>query len=96
MPLGPPQQRAVLALLLASGGQPVSLGGLVDLLRTQDPPARLYVSTGLALQALDAETGSAVWPCTPPNTGALVCTPAVANGLVFVGSTNDNLYAIRA
>jgi eukaryotic-like serine/threonine-protein kinase len=57
---------------------------------------KLYVSTGLALQALDAKTGDAVWSYTPPNSGALVSTPAVANGLVFVGSTNDNLYAIRA
>lgn len=56
----------------------------------------LYVSTGRALQALDAKTGSAVWSYTPPNTGALVSTPAVADGLVFVGSTDDNLYAIRA
>jgi eukaryotic-like serine/threonine-protein kinase len=56
----------------------------------------LYVSTGLALQALDAKTGDAVWSYTPPNSGALASTPAVANGLVFVGSTNDNLYAIRA
>jgi outer membrane protein assembly factor BamB len=57
---------------------------------------KLYVSTGLALQALHAKTGNAVWSYTPPNSGALVSTPAVANGLVFVGSTNDNLYAIRA
>jgi serine/threonine protein kinase len=56
----------------------------------------LYVSTGQALQALDAKTGNAVWSYTPPNTGAFVSTPAVASGLVFVGSTNDNLYAIRA
>jgi outer membrane protein assembly factor BamB len=58
--------------------------------------SELYVSTGQALQALDAKTGNAVWSYTPPNTGAFVSTPAVANGLVFVGSTNDNLYAIRA
>ena len=56
---------------------------------------KLYVSTGQALQALDAKTGNAVWSYTPPNTGALVSTPAVANRLVFVGSTNDNLYAVR-
>jgi outer membrane protein assembly factor BamB len=56
----------------------------------------LYVSTGEALQALDARTGNALWSYTPPDTGALVSTPAVANGLVFIGSTNDNLYAIRA
>jgi outer membrane protein assembly factor BamB len=57
---------------------------------------KLYVSTGLALQALDAKTGNAVWSYTAPNAGAFVSTPAVAKGLVFVGSTNDNLYAIRA
>ena len=37
--IGPPQQRAVLALLLARGGRPVSLAELVDLLWTVDPPA---------------------------------------------------------
>jgi DNA-binding SARP family transcriptional activator/tetratricopeptide (TPR) repeat protein len=36
--LGPPQQRAVLALLLARGGQPTGLGELVDLLWPTDPP----------------------------------------------------------
>jgi outer membrane protein assembly factor BamB len=55
----------------------------------------LYVSTGEALQALDAKTGDAVWSYSTPE-GAFVSTPAVANGLVFAGSTNDNLYAIRA
>jgi len=58
---------------------------------------KLYVSTGLALQALDAKTGDAVWSYRPPyDPGAFVSTPAVANGLVFVGSTDDKLYAIRA
>jgi DNA-binding SARP family transcriptional activator/tetratricopeptide (TPR) repeat protein len=37
--IGPPQQRAVLALLLARGGQPVSQTELVDLLWSADPPA---------------------------------------------------------
>jgi outer membrane protein assembly factor BamB len=57
---------------------------------------RLYVSTGEAVQALDAKSGSAVWSYTPASTGAFVSTPAVANGLVFIGCTNDNLYALRA
>jgi glucose dehydrogenase len=55
----------------------------------------LYVSTGQALQALDAKTGDALWSYSPLSAGAFISTPAVANGLVFVGSTNDNLYAIR-
>jgi DNA-binding SARP family transcriptional activator len=37
--IGPPQQRAVLALLLARAGQPASRSELVDLLWTADPPA---------------------------------------------------------
>lgn len=36
--VGPPQQRAVLALLLARGGHPVSLAELVDLLWAAGPP----------------------------------------------------------
>ncbi|GAA3616427.1 BTAD domain-containing putative transcriptional regulator [Nonomuraea rosea] len=36
---GPPQQRAILALLLVNVGRPVSLGDMVDLLWGQDPPA---------------------------------------------------------
>jgi DNA-binding SARP family transcriptional activator/tetratricopeptide (TPR) repeat protein len=36
--LGPPQQRAVLALLLARGGHPTSLSELVDLLWATEPP----------------------------------------------------------
>lgn len=55
----------------------------------------LYVSTGQGLQALDAKTGDTLWSYTPAPPGALVSTPAVAGGLVFIGSTNDNLYAIR-
>jgi outer membrane protein assembly factor BamB len=56
----------------------------------------LYVSAGQALLALDAKTGDTVWSYTAPTSGAFVSTPAVARGLVFSGSTNDNLYAIRA
>ena len=37
--LGPPQQRAILALLLARGGQPTSQSELVDLLWRAEPPA---------------------------------------------------------
>ncbi|MEU9244124.1 BTAD domain-containing putative transcriptional regulator [Streptomyces sp. NPDC048385] len=37
--LGPPKQRALLALLLAHAGQPVPLHGVVDALWQEDPPA---------------------------------------------------------
>lgn len=36
--LGPPTQRAILAVLLAAAGQPVNLGELVDILWWEDPP----------------------------------------------------------
>jgi outer membrane protein assembly factor BamB len=90
--------RGILHAITAAGGkrvwtrQTISSGEIGPAVNG----GRLYVSTGQALQALDAKTGNAVWSYTPPNTGALVSTPAVANGLVFVGSTDDNLYAIRA
>jgi len=57
---------------------------------------QVYVSTGLALQAYDAKSGDPAWSYTPPNTGGLVSTPAVADGLIFIGSSNDNLYALKA
>ena len=37
--VGAPQQRALLALLLAAGGQPVSVADLVDAMWAADPPA---------------------------------------------------------
>jgi outer membrane protein assembly factor BamB len=61
---------------------------------------RVYYSTALAIQALDAKTGAPVWAFTPSGaaTGAaeFLSTPAVANGLVFVGCNDDSLYAIQA
>jgi outer membrane protein assembly factor BamB len=57
---------------------------------------QVYVSTGLALQAYGAKSGDPAWSYTPPNTGGLVSTPAVADGLIFIGSSNDNLYALKA
>ncbi|MBI0378306.1 AfsR/SARP family transcriptional regulator, partial [Streptomyces albiflaviniger] len=37
--LGPPKQRALLALLLVRAGQPVALSEIVDVLWAQDPPS---------------------------------------------------------
>jgi outer membrane protein assembly factor BamB len=61
---------------------------------------RVYYSTDLAIQALDAKTGAPVWAFTPSGTASgtatLLSTPAVANGMVFVGSSDDSLYAFQA
>jgi outer membrane protein assembly factor BamB len=56
----------------------------------------VYVSTGIALQELDARSGDAGWSFSPPGSGAFVSTPAVAGGLVFIGCTDDSIYALRA
>jgi len=61
---------------------------------------RVYYSTDLAVQALDAKTGAPLWAYTPSGTASgtatFLSTPAVADGMVFVGSSDDSLYAFRA
>jgi outer membrane protein assembly factor BamB len=57
---------------------------------------RVYYSTTLALQALDANSGDPVWAFTAPNNAGLLGTPVVANGLVFIGCSDDGLYAVQA
>jgi len=57
---------------------------------------RLYYTTDLAVQALNAKTGTPVWSFPAPGDAPLLSTPAVASGLVFVGCHDDALYAIQA
>jgi len=57
---------------------------------------KVYVSTDIALQELDEKSGDAGWSYSPPSYGAFVSTPAVAGGLVYIGCTDDSLYALRA
>lgn len=61
---------------------------------------RVYYSTALAIQALDAKYGAPVWAFTPSGGASggseFLSTPVIANGLVIVGSTDNNLYAIQA
>jgi outer membrane protein assembly factor BamB len=57
---------------------------------------RVYYTTALAVQALDAKSGTPVWAFTAPGDAALLSTPAVASGLVFIGCHDDSLYAIQA
>ena len=60
----------------------------------------VYYSTDLAVQALDAKTGAPVRAFTPSGTAsgteAFLSTPAVAGGMVFVGCSDDGLYAFQA
>ncbi|GAA3865566.1 AfsR/SARP family transcriptional regulator [Streptomyces sedi] len=61
LPLGPPRQRAVLAVLLVQEGRPITFGSLVDAVWGDSPPAQVrnlvqkYVS-GIR-RALGAEAG---------------------------------------
>jgi outer membrane protein assembly factor BamB len=57
---------------------------------------RVYYTTALALQALDAVTGAPVWAFAAPNSAEFLSTPAVAGGLVFIGCHDDSLYAVKA
>jgi outer membrane protein assembly factor BamB len=57
---------------------------------------RVYYSTVLAVQALDAKTGAPAWAFSPPANGEFLSTPAVASGLVFIGCHDDSLYAVKA
>ncbi|MEU7745428.1 hypothetical protein [Nonomuraea sp. NPDC049158] len=53
---GPPQQRALFALLLAYAGRPVSLEEMVDVLWAQDPPVSCVPPNRVPV-AMDARVG---------------------------------------
>jgi serine/threonine protein kinase len=58
---------------------------------------QVYVCAGSELQSLDAKSGQQVWSfALPSGTGFGSNTPAVADGLVFFGCDDNNLYAVRA
>jgi outer membrane protein assembly factor BamB len=54
--------------------------------------------TGLnTVYALDAGTGALLWShVTGPSTRSSLSSPAVANGVVYIGSNDYNLYALNA
>ncbi len=45
------------------------------------------------LYALDAVTGTLKWSYATG--GPIVSSPAIANGVVYIGSTDDNVYAFH-
>jgi outer membrane protein assembly factor BamB len=57
---------------------------------------RVYYSTLLAVQALEANSGSPAWAFSASSRTDFLGAPAVANGLVFIGGSDDSLYAIQA
>jgi serine/threonine protein kinase/outer membrane protein assembly factor BamB len=57
---------------------------------------QVYLSAALTMQAWDATSGKPSWYFQPPNYKIVQATPAVADGTVYVGSSDYNLYAIKA
>jgi outer membrane protein assembly factor BamB len=57
---------------------------------------QVYSCSGLVLQAFDAASGTPTWFFSPPKYGLPYATPAVANGTVIVGCSDNSLYAIKA
>ena len=53
----------------------------------------VYVGYKMGVAALDADTGTVIWRRA---TGLVLSSPAVANGVVYVGSANHYLYALDA
>jgi outer membrane protein assembly factor BamB len=68
----------------------------------------VYIGSGNSnVYALNASTGAKLWNYTSPgpsqsviergfNSGAFESSPAVANGIVYIGSDDGNLYALNA
>jgi outer membrane protein assembly factor BamB len=58
--------------------------------------SQVYACTSHSLQSLNAATGAPGWSFTPPGTASFNSTPTVADGVVYVGCDDNNLYAIMA
>jgi outer membrane protein assembly factor BamB len=55
-----------------------------------------YVSSGFGLFALDAKTGVLRWKFPMSGSNLLESNPAIADGMVYVGTQNTGVYAINA
>ncbi|GBC94735.1 Outer membrane protein assembly factor BamB [bacterium HR16] len=58
----------------------------------------IYYACRDRFYALDAETGRVIWryPTDQPLNAQFRTTPAVADGIIYVGATDSNLYALSA
>ena len=77
------------------GGLPLWSGGCSD---SKSSPAVadgvVYVGWGNVMDALNATTGATLW--TYPTGNTIEGPAAVANGVVYIGSDDNNLYALNA
>jgi eukaryotic-like serine/threonine-protein kinase len=65
-------------------GSPIVVDGMV------------YVSSDSDLYALNAKTGNLRWKFTPAKEDFIDSYPAVANGVVYLGTDNNGLYALSS
>ncbi|XVV09915.1 tetratricopeptide repeat protein [Actinoplanes sp. CA-131856] len=98
--LGAPQQRSVLAVLLARAGQPVSLAEIVDTLWWDDPPATavnaVHRSVGLLRRALEpglSVRGVGRWLVRAGGGYRLEAGPDEVDLLRFRSLLNEKAYA---
>ncbi len=68
--------------LLSLSASPVVSGGV------------LYVASGSTVYALNASTGESIWESYAFDVGE--SSPALANGVIYVGAFDSNLYALSA
>jgi len=55
---------------------------------------RFIDQIALAVYCLDAGNGQLIWKY--PTEGAIVSTPMIVNGVVYIGSMDHHLYALKA
>jgi outer membrane protein assembly factor BamB len=65
-------------------GSPAVVGGVV------------YIATVPKLYALNANSGALRWSFKPPRYTLLASDPGVANGIVYIGTDNEGLFALDA
>jgi outer membrane protein assembly factor BamB len=75
---------------LASNPLPVLVGGVLYVVGFD------YNNGGKDLYALDAGSGDLLWYYNVGGPRSVISAPAVANGVVYVGSDDGNLYALNA
>lgn len=56
---------------------------------------QVFVVSGLSVQSIDARTGKPGWSFSLTGT-TFFSSPTVADGLLFIGSQDNNIYAVRA
>jgi polyvinyl alcohol dehydrogenase (cytochrome) len=99
--IDPDDNGKVLYRMLATTGQPVTMGGgrggNIVWGGAADDQNVYYGAGGAGLVALRLATGEKAWAFTPPQGGGtLGAAPTVIPGVVFQGSSNGRLYAVSA